>query len=631
MRLYAGSSTEFISLCKGDKIAKLLEEEFFLTFLYPPDKSEVSSWKSSLNCLARVLGNAGLTDLGIILEYKLPLSANRVDVIICGTDQNQHKNAILVELKQWEKCKLTDYDGRYVVTWVGGRDRSKLHPSIQVGNYKHYLQHNSAVFYRDDQPIELSACSYLHNYTLLPNDVLLDQRFEIAIDKFPLFTAGEEMALAAFIAAKVGAGNGMTVLNEIEASELKPSQKVLDKVSTSIKQKLHGELKLFGRCKAKEDYILLDEQLIAYDLVMSLATKGSEERHAVIIRGGAGTGKSVIGLQLLADLTAFKKNAQYATGSNAFTETLREILDDTALIKYFMSYGGAKPQSVDVLLMDEAHRIREKTVGGNVYTGLLQIQELLNAAKICVFFVDDYQVVRRGEIGTSAFIKAQAEMEGFKVHEFDLKANFRNGGSERYSDWIDHMLQVRETVHTEWVDEPHFSFEIMDSPEAMENIIRQKAAEGFTARITAGFCWQWTKRLDADKQLVKDVKIGTYHRPWNAYNDLKEFPVGVPKAKFWAYHSGGIDQIGCIFTAQGFEFDYTGVIFGRDIKYNPVTNEWEGFSDFSHDDQVRGEHFLRLIKNTYRVLLGRGMKACYVHFMDKETEAYFRSRMREII
>ncbi|ACU03151.1 DUF2075 domain-containing protein [Pedobacter heparinus] len=631
MRLYAGSSTEFIALCNNNKIADLLEEAYLAEFLCTPSKSEITSWKSSLCHLAELLDRAGLKDLGIMLEYKLPLSGKRVDAILCGTDHAQNKQAILIELKQWEECRLTDYDSDYVVTWIGGKNRSVLHPSVQVGNYMYYLWNNSEVFYRSDRPVKLSACSYLHNYSLLDDDVILDKRFENAIRKFPLFTADEAAAFIDFIAERVGSGKGMEVLAEIEESELKPSQKILDKVSTAIRQKLKGELTLFGRCKSKKDYILLDEQLVVYDLVMSLALKDIKGKHAVVVRGGAGTGKSVIGLQLLADLTASRLNAQYATGSNAFTETLREILGQgsSSILKYFMSYTTAAPQSVDVLLMDEAHRIREKTAGFSKRTDLLQIQELLNAAKVCVFFVDDYQVVRREEIGTSGFIIEQAEAAGFKVYEFDLKANFRNGGSERYSHWIDHMLQIRETAHTEWVDETNFKFEIVDAPETLERIIQEKAMEGSTARITAGFCWDWTKRLDKDGQLVKDIRIGSYHRPWNAYNNLEGLQKEIPKAKFWAYQRGGIDQIGCIFTAQGFEFDYTGVIFGKDIRYNPTTGQLEGFEEFSYDYQVRGTHFLRLIKNTYRVLLGRGMKGCYVYFMDKETESYFRSRVRE--
>jgi hypothetical protein len=635
MRLYAGSSTNFIALNINNQIADLLKLEFFKQFGFYPSQNEVMSWRNSLFRLSDIMERAGLTDQGVMVEYKLPLSGKRIDVVICGKDEAQKKNAVIVELKQWDKCSFTDYDSDYVVTWVGGGNRPVLHPSVQVGNYMYYLQDNSTVFYEGKEPIVLSACSYLHNYTYLKDDVLIDARFQHALTRFPIYTSEDRTELSTFITNRVRNGDGMQVLAEIEESRLRPSKKLLKQVSTVIKQKLKGELKLFGRAKSQGDYILLDEQLIVYDAVMSIVQKGMQhqQKHAIIVKGGAGTGKSVIGLQLLADLTALSLNAHYATGSKAFTETLRKILgvNSASLLKYFMSYGEAKSNEIDVLLMDEAHRIREKTGYPFKSTGKLQVQDLLNAAKVSVFLIDDYQVVRKGEIGSAAFIKEQAEAAGCKVYEYDLQAQFRNGGSERYSDWIDHMLKIRNTAHAEWIDEPNFKFVIMDSPEALEAVIRTKVDEGYTARVSAGFCWPWSKKLDENRELVNDVEIGGYKRPWNAPEGLTGMRKGIPKSQYWAYDEGGIDQVGCVYTAQGFEFDYSGVIFGKDLRYNPDTAEWEGFPEFSYDSQVKGgKDFLQLVKNTYRVLLGRGMNACYVYFMDKETERYFRSRIRKV-
>lgn len=634
MRLYSGTSTNFIALNVNNQIADLLKEEFFRQFGYKPSQSEVMSWRNSLFRLSDILERANLTDQGIMVEYKLPLSGKRIDVIICGKDEDQKKNAVIVELKQWETCSLTDYDSDYVVTWVGGGNRSLLHPSVQVGNYMYYLQDNSTVFYEGSEPIKLSACSYLHNYSISSNDVLTDQRFQNSISRFPLYASEDRLALSEFITQKVNSGDGMSILAEIEQSKMRPSKKLLKQVSTVIKQKLKGELKLFGTVKTKGDYILLDEQLIVYDTVMSIVRKGLEnkQKHAIIVKGGAGTGKSVIGLQLLADLAALNFNTQYATGSKAFTETLRKILGDSSksLLKYFMSYGEAESNEIDVLLMDEAHRIREKTGYPFKATGKPQVQDLLNAAKVSVFFIDDFQAVRKGEIGSSGFIRAQAELAGCKVCEYDLEGQFRNGGSERYSEWIDHTLHIRKTATSEWINEPDYEFHIMDSAEALEEAIRAKVELGYTARVMAGFCWPWTKKLDDNGDLIKDVEIGDYKRPWNAQEGLTGMRKGIPKSQFWAYEDGGINQIGCVYTAQGFEFDYAGIIFGKDLRYNPDTAEWEGFSECSYDSQVKSSvDFLQLVKNTYRVLLGRGMRACYVHFMDKDTERYFRSRIRK--
>ena len=634
MRLYAGPSANFIALNINNQMADLLREAFFKQFGFRPSQNEVMSWRNSLFRLSDIMERANLTDQGVMVEYKLPLSGKRIDVVICGKDNTDQKHAVIIELKQWEQCTFTDYDSDYVVTWVGGGHRNVLHPSVQVGNYLYYLQDNNTAFYEGEQPVSLSACSYLHNYNFTQQDILKDPRFEKAINRFPVYASEDRAELSAFISNRVSKGEGMEVLTEIENSKLRPSKKLLKQVSTVIKQKLKGELKLFGNGKSKGDYILLDEQLVVYDTVMSVVRKGLEHRqkHAIIVKGGAGTGKSVIGLQLLADLTATGHNAHYATGSKSFTETLRKILGpgSQSLFKYFMSYGEAAPNDIEVLLMDEAHRIRERTGYPFKATGKLQVQDLLNAAKVSVFFIDDFQAVRKGEIGSSSLIREQAEAMGCNVYEYDLEAQFRNGGSEKYSEWIDHTLHIRRTATTEWIDEPTFEFRIMESPEALEAAVREKHEEGYTARVMAGFCWPWTKKLTDSGELIDDVQIGDYKRPWNAQEGLTGMRKGIPKSQYWAYDDGGIDQVGCVYTAQGFEFDYAGVIFGTDLKYNPDTAEWEGNPDCSYDGQVKGsKDFLQLVKNTYRVLLGRGMKACYVYFMDKDTERYFRSRIRK--
>ncbi|WP_433901036.1 DNA/RNA helicase domain-containing protein [Sphingobacterium puteale] len=632
MRLYAGSASDFIHLNTENKLVDLLREQFLKQFGYNPSHNEAMSWRHSLFRLSYIMERQNLQDQGVMVEYKLPLSAKRIDVVIYGHNEQQHKQAVIVELKQWEKCEFTDYDSEYVLTWVGGGHRSVLHPSIQVGNYLYYLKENNSAFYQEKDPIQVSACSYLHNYNISNDTTLQDQRFEEAVKRFPMYGSEDSSQLSAFIYSRVGAGEGMSILQEVEQSKLRPSKKLLKQVSGVIKQKLKGELQLFGQVKAKGDYILLDEQLIVYDTVMSLAKKARDnQKYAVIVKGGAGTGKSVVGLQLLADLTASNINAHYATGSKSFTETLRKILGKEAnsLLKYFMSYGDAEPNSIDVLLMDEAHRIRERTGYPFKSTGRLQIEDLLRAARISVFFVDDYQAVRRGEIGQSIFIRQQAEKIGCTVYEYNLESQFRNGGSEKYSQWIDHTLHIRETATTEWKQEDNFEFQIMDSPQAVEQAIRDKLAEGYSGRMMAGFCWPWTKQADAGGELHKDVVVGDYIRPWNADEKTKGMHRGIPKSQYWAYEDAGIDQVGCIYTAQGFGFDYAGVIFGTDLRYNPDTAEWEGFRENSHDSAVKGADFLQMVKNTYRVLLGRGMKACYVYFMDKETERYFRSRVRK--
>lgn len=634
MRLYAGSSTNFIDLNSNNQIANLLEEEFFKQYGYKPQINEVMSWRNSLFRISHLLDKAELHDNGIFVEYQLPLSSKRIDVIITGKDIHNNKNSVIIELKQWDKCKLSDSESDKVVTWVGGGNREVLHPSVQVGNYKYYLQENCSAFYSEIEPVNLYACSYLHNYAKNIDDPIFDKRFNGAINRFPIYTIDETNDLSDFLSNLVSGGDGMEILAEIEGSKLRPSKKLMKEVSTSIKHKLKhkGEFRIFGQHKTEEDFILIDDQLIVYDKVMSVVKNGLAQRnqHVMIIKGGVGTGKSVVGLQLLADLTALGYNAQYATGSKSFTNTLRKKVGSGAsnLFKYFMSYGEAEPKELDVLILDESHRIREKTGYPFKSTGRPQVEDLIRAAKVLVFFIDDFQCVRKGEIGSSLYIKEHAERLNCKVFEYKLDAQFRCGGSCGFTNWILNTLNIERTANTIWKDEPSFEFKIFNSPEALEQAIRDKNEEGHSARLTAGFCWEWSNRLSSDNKLIDDVQIETYKRPWNARPELTGLPKGIPKADFWADEEGGINQIGCIYTAQGFEFDYVGVIFGTDLRFNPDIAKWEGYPENSYDTMVKSsDNFLQLVKNTYRVLLSRGMKGCYVYFMDKNTEIFFKSRI----
>lgn len=294
----------------------------------------------------------------------------------------------------------------------------------------------------------------------------------------------------------------------------------------------------------------------------------------------------------------------------------------------------AEANAIDVLICDEAHRIRKSS--NNRFTPKVkrsskaQIDELLWASKVAVFFIDDDQVVRPAEIGSSAHITGSAESSRAVLHEHTLDIQFRCAGCESFINWIENTLHMKNTANVLWNEEEGFDFKILNSPLEVENAIRQKVAEGFTGRMTAGFCWQWSKKLAEDGGLVKDVVIGDYERPWNAHHSLTRLPPNIPKAQLWAHDPNGIDQIGCIYTAQGFEFDYVGVIVGEDIAYDLDLQAWVGNTGKSKDTAVKraGARFSQLTKNTYRVLFSRGMKGCYVYFIDKNTERFLKSRIQ---
>ena len=624
MRLYAGTSTQFITDTVHNQIAEKLKNSFFTCFRFNPSPGEVQSWRNSLRAMSQVLQYAGLTDHGILLEYQLPLTSLRLDCMVTGRDQEKQDNAVIVELKQWGACEAAEGENE-VITWLGGAQREVLHPSAQVGRYSVYLQDNHTAFH-EGAPVGLNACTYLHNYYFQEKDALLSEKFSPLLGSFPLFSGDGVDNLAKYLFGKLSSGEGIEVLNRIEEGEYRPSKKLMQHVANVI--------------KGKSEYVLLDEQLVAYDSVLAAARKGFHDRRksTVIIRGGPGTGKSVIAINLMADLLKQDYNAQYATGSRAFTETLRKAIGVRGAIqfKYFNSYVAAPLNVVDVLICDESHRIR--TTSDNRFTKkgdrstYPQIEELIKASKVTVFLVDDKQVVRPGEIGSSQYILEHAQRLNCDIKDYDLKVQFRCMGSEAFVSWVNNSLGIERTPHILWNGEEGFDFRIFPSPHSLETAIREKAAEGFTARLTAGFCWKWSRQTKRDGTLEEDVVIGDYRRAWNARPEATRLAPGIPKATLWAYEPGGIDQIGCIYTAQGFEFDYVGVIFGNDLVYDPDRQEWMGARANSYDSEVRraGDSFAELVKNTYRVLLSRGMKGCYVYFMDKGTERFFRSRAENL-
>ncbi len=623
MRLYSGTSVQFIEDTVQNQIAEKLKNSFFDHFRYYPSPAEVASWRNSLRAMSQVFQHAKLTDHGVTLEYQLPMTSKRLDCLICGKDSSKTDNAVIIELKQWDKCK-TAPGANEVLTWVGGGEKEVLHPSVQVGQYKLYLQDTHTAFYADEKPVQLAACSYLHNYNYYAEDELFSTKFQNAIMENPLFTGDDVPKLCTYLTSRLDLGEGLDVLKRIEESKYRPSKKLMEHVGNVIKH--------------KPEYILLDEQQIVYDRVISCAKQGfhDKQKNIIIIKGGPGTGKSVIALNLMADLLLMGYNAHYATGSRAFTQTLRKIIGTRGVpqFNYFNSYMGVEPNQIDVLIADESHRIRKTS--SSRYTPKSdrserpQVEELIDVAKVAVFFIDDKQVVRPDEIGSVQYIKEYAENRNCRVFEYQLETQFRCNGSEAFINWINNTLGIERTPNVLWDMKEDFDFQIFNSPQELEDAIRNKVREGNTGRVTAGFCWKWNYP-DVNGYLPDDVVIGKYKRPWDARPEAKKLAPGIPPASLWAYDPNGINQIGCVYTAQGFEFDYVGVIFGEDLIFSFDINDWIGLRDNSADNVVKRskDQFRELVKNTYRVLLSRGMKGCYVYFMDKNTANFFKSRIEQ--
>jgi len=618
MRLYANHCETFVEDCERNQIAEKLRQSFSEAFGRAPGPSEVQSWKNSLRTLAMIFSRAGLTNQGVMLEFQLPLTSKRVDCVLCGYGSDGAPTAVAIELKQWETCEESAGDHE-VTTYVGGSNRDVLHPSVQVSRYAQFLRDNHEACHADPDPVRVTACAYLHNYFSRPGDPLLADKFAAARHEAPLFTADDVDDFVAFVTEQVGHGDGLEVLRRVEENRYRASKKLMEHVASVIQD--------------KPEYTLLDEQLIAFDTVMTAARRGVHDRRkqVIIVKGGPGTGKSVLAINLLSRLLAEHYSTHYVTGSKAFTETLRKVIGPRGqeLFTYTNGYMTVEPDSLDVLITDEAHRIRD--VSNNRFTpaekksGLKQVEELIRAARVSVFLIDDHQGVRYDEIGSASYIKDYAQRYQCVVHELELEAQFRCNGSDAFVRWTNTLLGIESGESFQWSDAHGFDFRVVSSPDELDGLIKAKVDEGHTARLVAGFCWPWSSP-NKDGKLVDDVTLGAFRRPWNAKPDAGRLAAGIPKSTLWAYHPTGIDQVGCVYTAQGFEFDYVGVIFGEDLRYDRSKGMWIGDKTKSFDTMVKKskDDFTRLVRNTYRVLLSRGMKGCYVHFADADTADYFR-------
>jgi len=616
MKLYEATVLQFTEDILQNRLADMLAKKFEEYYKRSVNKSEFRAWDESLRRLKDVLETAKLSENNIVIEYELPFSEKRIDVLLFGRDEKGNDNIIIIELKQWSNDNVEDSedDGNVIVDF-GRFKKPHPHPSLQVEGYYWHIKDYMTIF-EEDRVTFLSACVYCHNYSKGENEVLYLPKFTNNLKDYPLFAKQEMIELGNYLKEKLSNGKGLQVLDRFNLGILKPSKKLLEHTGEMINQ--------------QQIFHLIDEQITAYKTIMSKAKNiaNTKEKAVIIVKGGPGTGKSVIALEVMGELLRSGRNVVHATGSSAFTNTLRKILGirSAKQFKFFNSFMTHKENQIEVLICDEAHRIRRTSESrytpSSSRTGEPQIDELIRAAKLSVFFLDEQQIVRPNEIGNVNLIKESALKFGAKIYEMEeLKTQFRCGGSAKYLDWIEKILKIQDEGEGVVLDEENkMEFKIVNSPAELKKIIYQKNSEKKNcARIVASYCWPWSNP-NRDGTLVKDVKIGDFEMPWEKKDQFWK----------WATDDTGMEQVGTVYTAQGFEFDYIGVIFCKDLVWNKERKDWEARPENSCDTEAKrnNPNLAGHLKNIYRVLLSRAHRGVYVYFLDKDTEEYFRSKMK---
>lgn len=600
-------------------LSKTLVEKLSAQMLFQmgnsPSPAEKRSWENSLVEISELLIQCDLGEVVLLVEYQLPYSSKRVDVLALGSDPKTGQPTIIaIELKQWTNASLIE--GALDTLKIDSYGNTPiLHPAVQVSRYCEYL--NDFNRYVSDDNTNLFGIAYLHNWIDANNPALdLIQPTSHGM----LFTANQKNRLKEFLIARISSKFSEQITDDFLNSKVAPTKQLMALAADEVKN--------------REQFRLLDEQQIAYSMVMKALrdAETSNTKTAVIITGGPGTGKSVIALSLLGELSRRGKTTLHATGSKAFRNSLRKIAGARApqiqkLFSYFNSFMSAERNSLDVIICDEAHRIRETSANrytkADLRTGTPQLHELLNVARVPVFLLDSNQVVRKGETGTPEYIEVEARNLGLHVIRVDLDGQFRCGGSRLYETWLNGFLKIEDSKTIAWSKDPNFNVIVADSPDEIVEKLQGFESEGYKSRITAGYCWTWNDP-NADGTLPNDVKIGDWTRPWNVKGDrgVGEYMSG----ELWAIDPKGFDQIGCVYTAQGFEYDWNAVIFGPDLVWR--AGVWVGDRSGSRDPAMRGitpEHFETLVKNTYKVLLTRGLVGTILYSVDEETQEHFRT------
>ncbi|WP_372663106.1 DNA/RNA helicase domain-containing protein [Amycolatopsis kentuckyensis] len=627
MALIRGTATALLTEAKAGHLHVRLREQSGYVLGTRAGLGEVNSWRKSLPVLLRDLVDAGLGEVEVLLEHQLPHSKQRIDVVLCGTHPRTGDSSfVFVELKQWSKAEIHVAD----VLNVAGLPGHHLHPAEQVRGYcQYFTDHTPALV---DRPGAVHGVAYLHNARR--TDVVGLTRYPVSTHS-QLFTMDDRAKLADHLLSLLDSAAepraNRAAGDEFLGFAHRPTKPLLAHAAAEIQD--------------REQFVLLDEQKVAYELVMQAVerSRAAQTRTVVIVEGGPGSGKSVIALSLLGELARRGLAVEHATGSKSFTETMRKYAGHRStrtkgLFKYFNTYVGCEPRVLDVLICDEAHRIREK--GVNQYTRKeqreradRQVNELITVANVPVFLLDEHQTVRPGEMGSLREITAAAEALGCAVEVVRLQDQLRCGGSASYDSWVTRLLGLGGNPEPPiaWsklagpLDEG-ITLASAASPEALEAwVLHQEAQHGGTARLAAGFCWPWSNPKDGEngRYLVDDVVIGGWKRPWNAKSEGSKPVFGVPGSAYWATDERGFGQVGCIYTAQGFEYDWSGVIFGNDLVRRD--GRWKPDRTASKDPAVRKAdqlHFSALIKNTYKVLLTRGMRGTAVFSEDPETQAF---------
>ena len=571
--------------------------------------NEMRSWRNSLAQMGNILSISGIPDdAGVALEYNIPYTSKRVDMIISGKDPEDRNSAVIIELKQWETASAVEGKDAVVTTFINNGIHEVAHPSYQAWSYAMAIRDFNADV--QDADVGLHPCAYLHNFKASGDMSITSREYTEFVDLAPVFLKNDGSRLAEFIGRYIRKGDGLETVFMIDRGRLRPSKSLQDCLSSMM--------------NGNEEFILLDSQKVIYETILMEARHASYQndyKKVIVVRGGPGTGKSVLAVNLLARLTSMGISASYVSKNsaprNVYNTKLKGSMKRNRVDNLFKGSGSfvsCPENAFNVLLADEAHRLNEKS-GLFRNLGENQVLEIIRSCRLSVFFIDEDQRVTLSDIGTVDEIRRHASSLGADVMEMELDSQFRCAGSDGYLQWLDGVLDIRDVPAID-IEDTGYDFRVFDDPNQLAERIRELNTVNNRSRLVAGYCWDWISEGKNDPN-VHDITIPEhgFGMSWNLGN-----------TGTWAIDPDSVNEIGCIHTCQGLEFDYIGVIIGPDIRSIDGKVVTDATERARTDQSLRGlkrygedapEIADRIIKNTYKVLMSRGMKGCYVYCTDK--------------
>ena len=578
-------------------------------------EAEYVSWRNSLgNAMYHAMNTADIPgDAGVAVEYRVNGRAFRIDFMLSGKNSAGKESLVIIELKQWTDIEFSDL-GEHVRTYLGGGLRDAPHPSYQAWSYMSHLKMYNEYIYETE--VAVNACAYLHNCS--DPKVVNSSRYEEKLREVPVFIKGQGPELRSMIQANISEGTGTALLERIDAAVIRPSQQLADAVGSML--------------KGHEEFVLLDEQKTVLEKIVKATTDSlTGQKQVIVINGGPGTGKSVISINALARLTGQRLNARYVTPNAApravFESKLKKIFGKADIRSLFSGSGSfteTSAESFDALIVDEAHRLKMKS-GMFKNLGENQVKEIIKSAHTSVFFIDEAQKVTWSDVGEILMIEEQAGLAGAVVERFELTSQFRCSGSDDYMAWLDETLGIHaDTAH--YFSRNKFDFQIFDSPVELHRTIKEKNKGNNKSRVVAGYCWDWISKNNPNLSDITIDEFG-YKATWNLTSDGSE----------WIISPKSVEEVGCIHTCQGLEVDYVGVIIGKDLiaidgvlvtdpsARAKTDKSLAGYKKELKEDPISAQIKAdEIIRNTYRTLMSRGMKGCYVYFVDPATAEHFK-------